>query len=140
MIARKVVLSALADRYAVCRLDPGAKMPEPSRSDRFISITHTDDEISIVCREDLAPGTARCDRGWRCLKVEGPLEFSEIGIVASLAGPLTAARISIFVVSTYETDYLFVKDDQLAVAMRILAQAGHTVMTSGEDRSPSMQE
>jgi hypothetical protein len=64
------------------------------------------------------------------LKVEGPLDFSEIGIVASLGGPLAAAGISIFVISTYETDYLLVKDDKLAEATRILARAGHTIKTS----------
>jgi hypothetical protein len=126
-MSRKVILTALGDRYAVCRLDPGAEMPQPRRSDGFISITRTDEELSVVCREELTPATARCEKGWRCLKVEGPLDFSEIGIVASLAGPLAAAGISIFVISTYETDYLLVKDDKLAEATRILARAGHTI-------------
>jgi hypothetical protein len=138
MMTRKVVLSALADRYAVCRLDPGAEVPELGRSDRLLSITRTDEELSIVCREELAPAAARCERGWRCLKVEGPLDFSEVGIVASLAGPLTVAGISIFVVSTYETDYLLIKDDKLAAATRILAQAGHTVKTGGGGRASSV--
>lgn len=139
MMTRKVVLSVLADRYAICRLDPGARMPELRRSDRLVSITRTDEELSVVCREEVAPAAARCDKGWRCLRVGGPLDFSEVGIIASLAGPLSEARIGIFVVSTYETDYLLVKDDELAAAMRILAQAGHTVKTGGEDGASSTQ-
>ena len=69
----------------------------------------------------------KCDRGWKCLKVEGPLDFSLIGILASLTACLANADISVFAISTYDTDYLMVKEENLDVACLVLCQEGHNL-------------
>lgn len=116
----------LADRFAVCRLAPEDEVPAGLDNSTLLSITRTPSELSIVCRElpDL-PG--RVEAGWRCLVVEGTLEFHQVGILASLAHPLAAAGVSIFVVSTYDTDYLLVKQYKLEMALAALTRAGHTI-------------
>jgi len=73
------------------------------------------------------PANILCEKGWRCLRVEGPLDFSLTGILASLAAPLSAAGISIFAISTYDTDYLLVKEEQLGSAINTLRQYGHHI-------------
>ena len=80
-----------------------------------------------MCAEDDVPAEERAERGYRGLAVRGPLDFSLVGIVAALATPLAAAGVSIFVVSTYDTDYLFVRDADLARAADVLRAAGHTI-------------
>jgi hypothetical protein len=85
------------------------------------------DETSIVCPEADVPPDVKCDRGWLAIKIESPLDLSEVGIVLSLASPLANAGVSIFVVSTYDTDYVLVREGQLKTALSALAEDGHTV-------------
>ena len=114
-------------RFAVCRLDPDSEVPEHLPLASLLSITRTPRELSIVCRESRGlPGTI--ESGWRCLVVDGPLAFDQVGILASLAQPLADAEISIFVVSTYDTDYLLVKEDKLELALEPLQAAGHRIL------------
>ena len=96
-------------------------------------MTHTAEELSVVCREAETPGDVRRDTGWRCMKVEGPLDFSETGILSALARPLALARISIFALSTFDTDWLLVREVDLADAVRALQQAGHEISTEQSD-------
>lgn len=91
------------------------------------SVTRTRDELSVVCRADAVPDGVRAVAGWRCLKVQGPLDFGLTGILAALTAPLAAAGIPVFAVSTYDTDYLLVKADQLDRAAEALRGAGHRV-------------
>jgi len=93
----------------------------------FVSITHTADELSIVCADDHVPGDVKADREWRALKVEGPLDLALTGVLASLADPLARAQINIFAISTFDTDYLLVKGYNLLRACDVLRQAGHVV-------------
>jgi hypothetical protein len=93
----------------------------------LVSITHSGDELSVVCPEERAPEGITAARGWRCLRVVGPLDFALVGILAALAVPLAAAGVSIFAVSTYDTDYLLVPGQDLETAIQALAVAGHTV-------------
>jgi hypothetical protein len=123
----KLTLSVLPDAFAICRLDPEAAIPGWATADRFFSITRTHDELSIVCLQRDVPAGIRCEPGWRCLKVEGPLALSLIGIMASLSSTLAQAGISLFALSTYDTDYLLVKEDKLERAIRALAEAGHRI-------------
>lgn len=116
----RLTLSVLPSTLAVCRLDPGAPGPPWAEGEGFCSITRTGDEISVVCAEDRVPEGVRAERGWRALVVEGPLDFAMTGVLASLANPLAEAGISIFAVSTYETDYVLVKSDDLAEAVDVL--------------------
>jgi len=127
MIGSKLSLSILQGRFAVCRLEKEEPVPEWGVRGDFISITRTVDELSIVCLEDGVPYSVRCEKGWLCLKVEGPLDFSLTGVLASLTAPLAEAKISIFVLSTFDTDYLMVKEKDLEAAASVLTGAGHTI-------------
>lgn len=121
-----LTLETLRGRYAVCRLHPGAALPDWATGP-FVSITRTPDELSVVCPEEAIPPDVRADRDWRCLRVTGTLDFAMVGVLAALVGPLAAAGISVFVVSTFDTDYMMVKDQDLTRALDVLRNAGHTV-------------
>lgn len=117
----KLSLSVSPQKLAVCRLDKDARIPAWLEGDIFFSITKTDDELSIVCSENRVPNDIKAEKNWRAIKVEGPLDFSLTGILASLANPLAEAKISIFAVSTFDTDYLLVKSDKLDEAVKVLS-------------------
>ena len=81
----------------------------------------------MVCPEANVSSSTQVEPGWRLLQVEGMLDFGLTGILSSLAGPLAEAHVSLFAVSTYDTDYVLVKEPQLAAAVQALTAAGHTV-------------
>lgn len=122
-------LTVLPGRLAVSRLAADSPMPGWAMSDGFLSITRTADELSIVCPQERLPTGTTAERGWACLKVAGPLDFVLTGVLAGLAAPLASAGISIFAVSTYETDYLLVKEADLPAAIGALEGAGHRIST-----------
>ena len=128
MAGRKLTLSILGDRYAICRLSPGERVPDRVERGQFWSVTKTREELSIVCAESDIPEAVRSDKGWRCLKVHGPLDFSLTGVLVSLARPLAEAGVSVFVISTYDTDYLLVKEERLDRTLAVLAESGHEVL------------
>ena len=128
MTTARLSFSLLPDRLAICRLDPHAQTPDwATAPGPFASWTRTEDELSVVCLEERVPEGVRSDRGWRALKLEGPLELTLTGIIASMAAPLAEAGIPIFMVATYDTDYLLVRDGQLEPAIAALRDGGHTV-------------
>ena len=127
MEPRALTLELLTGSYAVVRLDAGEPLPAWASGGPFVSVTRTDAELSVVCPQAAVPAAARAERGWRCLRVRGPLGFGMTGILASLAGPLASSGVSIFVVSTYDTDYLMVQERDLDRGVDALARAGHTV-------------
>ena len=120
-------LTILPERLAICRLPPEEALPERPPHARFWSVTRTEEELSIVLPEEYAPAGSRAETGWRGLKVEGPLDFDTPGILASLALPLAKAGISIFALSTYDTDYILVPEGNLEQAKEVLRAEGHTV-------------
>jgi hypothetical protein len=120
-------LSLLPGRFGICRLDPSAPLPGWALAGAFWSLTRTADELSVVCDEAAIPAGVTHAPGWRCLKVEGPLDFALTGVLLSLAAPLAEAGISLFVVSTYDTDYLLVREEDFSSAQRVLEEAGHRV-------------
>jgi hypothetical protein len=122
-----LTLSILPDVFAICRLAPDATIPGWATAGRFLSITRTHDELSIVCLQNDVPTGIHCEPGWRCLKVEGPLALMLIGILASLTSTLAEAGINLFAVSTYDTDYLLVQEHNLDRAVQALAGAGHRI-------------
>lgn len=128
---QRLTLSVLDGSFAVCRLECDTAVPAAIFGLDFSSITRTRDELSIVApeealsQEDL-PSGAKVEGGWSCLEVEGPLEFSMVGVLASLSGTLAEAGVALFAVSTYETDYLLVKREDLGRATTALSEAGHT--------------
>ena len=124
-------LTTMPGRYAICRLPADARPAAWPGSASFVSITRTLDELSIVCDERSVPAGARVEPGWNLLRVDGPLDFSAVGIVASLASPIAAAGVSLFAISTFDTDYLLVKADTLDAAIDALRRAGHAVNAGG---------
>lgn len=123
-----LTLSILPDRFAVCRLDPCADLPAWGLQGDFFAVTRTREELSIVCREAQVPGDIRRQSGWRALKVKGPLDFALTGILAGLANILAQANISLFAISTYDTDYLLVGEKDLPAVVRALQEAAYQVI------------
>jgi hypothetical protein len=135
METKERTLSLLPDTYAVCRLDKDAPVPDWATRGPYSSVTRTADELSVVCPDALVPGGVRKESGWRVLMVEGPLDFSLTGVLASLTGPLAREGISVFALSTYDTDYLLVKQEQSEKALQALGAAGyHVAERSGAQR------
>jgi len=132
-----MTLDLIPGSFAICRLAPDAERPGWAARSAFSSTTRTPSELSIVCASDDVPEAVAAQRGYRGLVVHGPLDFSLVGIVAALAAVLAAAAISIFVVSTYDTDYVFVRDFDLDRAVAALRGAGHTVVTGAAGTSPA---
>ena len=113
---------------AICRLPPGAPIPEwASRAHRFLTVSRTREELSITLDAEVVPAGVACARGYRALRVQGPLDFDLVGVLAALAAPLAQAGVSIFNISTYDTDYVLVKSADLARAVAALERAGHRV-------------
>lgn len=127
-----LTLDILEGRLAVCRLARNHKLPHVP-SGPLVSLTRTEDELSLICMESEAPEGARVERGFRALKVRGPLGFSWTGILASLATPLARAGISILSIATYDTDYILVREVDLAKAVDALRLAEHKVFEPGSD-------
>jgi hypothetical protein len=123
----QLTLSVQPGRFAICRLAPTSKIPDWAMQGAFFALVRTAEELSIVCEETLAPESIQSENGWRTLKVEGPLDFSLTGILADLSGILAKARISIFAISTYDTDYLLVKDTSIKPAITALRESGYAI-------------
>jgi len=113
--------------FAICKLDPSESIPEWATIGPFFSVTRTIDELSIVCLEKNVPPATKAERGWRSFKVQGTLAFSEVGILSDLSEVLARHRISIFVISTHDTDYLLVKGKDLKTARVALQGSGYDV-------------
>lgn len=114
-------------RLAISRLAPDDPVPEWALG-TFVSVTRTNDELSIICDETAVPDDVQSERGWRTLEVVGPLDFTEVGILVALAGPLAEANISVFVISTYDTDFLLVRETELSLAIEVLEANNHTTV------------
>jgi hypothetical protein len=127
---RHLELSLLPERFAISRLAADAPVPDWAMQSPFFSVTRTADELSIVTELSRVPAGVRAQRGWHALKVHGPFVLSEIGVLAALATPLAEAKISLFAVSTFDTDYLLVASETLPAAVAALERAGHTVYRS----------
>lgn len=124
---KTIELDLHPERFAIVRLDRDADIPWWVESSVFFSVTRTASELSIVCDETAVPRSDKAHGGLRCLAVRGPLALSEVGIISALTRPLADAGISIFSVSSFDTDYLFVPDDALERAVEALEAAGHVV-------------
>ncbi len=123
----KLVMRLFKDTYAVCRLTHNDNIPVWADIDGFCSVTRTSDELSVVCMEKSVPDEIQCEKSWRILKVEGPLDFSLIGILSSISTVLAEKCISIFAISTYDTDYILVKEKDIEKAVDALMNAGYEV-------------
>jgi hypothetical protein len=117
-------------KYAVSRLAPDVRIPAWAAGGGFLSITRTASELSIVCEEKMVPADVRSERNRRLMQIEGTMPFTLPGVLASLTAPLANVGISIFAISTYDTDYLLVSDDDLQRAAQVLEGAGHAIRQS----------
>ena len=123
-------LETLPGLFAICRL-PAQSLVPAWPSGRLVSITRTAEELSVVCAESAVPAGVRHHGGYRAMRVEGTLDLNLVGVLAALATPLAAAGVPIFVISTFDTDYLLVERAVFAAATTALAQAGHVVIDAG---------
>lgn len=127
MADHALALRVLPGRLAVCRLAADAPFPDWAQAGALASITRAADELSVVCAEEGVPLEVRAERGWRALQVAGPLDFALTGVLVALAVPLADAGVSIFALSTYDTDYVLVREGDLPRAAATLERAGHRV-------------
>lgn len=115
----KYIIRVLNETFAVCQLTKEDKLPQPPPK-QFWSLTCTEDERSLVCNQEIVPPVESIESGWKCIKLVGPLAFDQVGILASFSKILADAAIPIYVISTYNTDYLFVKNSDLKSALNVL--------------------
>jgi len=116
--------------YGIVRLGPEAPVPKWATKGDFSAITRTADELSIVCPSSSLPDGVRSQHRWICLKLEGPFPFSQTAVLLSFIEPLSSNGVPIFAVSTHDTDYVFVRDDESKTALDELRKAGHTLLQS----------
>lgn len=125
LVQRRLKFSRVPGSFAICRLPSRAAAPEWALRGSFFSVTSTAEELSIVCPATQVPSDIAHENGWSCLKLEGPFPFSETGILTSFVQPLSERAIPIFAVSTFDTDYVLVKQDWVEKAVQALREAGH---------------
>jgi hypothetical protein len=113
---------------AVCKLLPDSPCPTVPSDGKFLCITRSSEELSIVCGEALVPRNAVAEKGWVALKLEGPFPFSVTGVLASFLQPLADAQIPIFAISTFDTDFVLIKAADVREALKGLAAAGHELL------------
>ncbi|WP_300384300.1 ACT domain-containing protein [Clostridium sp.] len=123
-----LTMKLLKEYLAVCRLEKDDMIPTFATKGEFFSITKTEDELSLVCSSKNIPEGVKYEKDWRALKVEGPLDFSLIGILSSISSILAKNKISIFAVSTYDTDYILVKDKDLDNAIIALEKENYNII------------
>ena len=134
---KRFELFLLPGRMAICRLDPEDEPPPWASSGVFSSVTRTKAELTVVCQEENVPGGITCNKNWRGLRIGGVLDLSETGILSSLTAPLAGEGISVYALSTYSTDFILIKEENLSRAVFALSQEGHKVLSeSGQKLLP----
>lgn len=129
--AGSLTLAVLDGELAVARLAPDAPVPGWLPVTGFTTVSRTADELSVLCDAEAVPDLGAdvpVERGWGALKLEGPFAFTLTGILAAVLVPLAEAGVGIFAISTFDTDYVLVKQDQLDAAVQVLRTAGHKVL------------
>jgi uncharacterized protein len=125
---RTLTLSVSEGFYAIAKFPCEAEIPAWATGAAFFSVTRTLEELSVVTGEASVPAELNASRGWRMLKVHGPFAFDETGVVAALANPLARVGVGIFVISTFDTDYVLVQDEEIPIAVETLEHAGHRIL------------
>jgi hypothetical protein len=120
-------LDVVPGSFAICRLQPEDALPPWVTKAEFFSATRTPGELSVVCNVAAVPSGVKADAPWAMLAVRGPLDFNLTGVLAGLASPLAEAGISMFAISTYDTDYVLVRNVELNRAVRVLREAGRHI-------------
>ena len=127
MQKRQLKLSLLEDFFGICVFENNAPIPDWVVAASFCSITRTEKELTVVCPQNIIPADIEHERDWRCFRIDGSFDLNQIGVISSLAAPLAQAGISIFVVSSYDTDYILVKEEKVEQAIAVLSGDGHSI-------------
>jgi uncharacterized protein len=127
---QKLIIRLLEGCFGICRLHPAQSIPDWALSSEFFSITKTPEELSIVCPQGVIPKEADYEPDWSILKVEGPLDFSLTGILSAISTALARQKISIFAISTYDTDYILVKIPDTQNAVQTLIREGYVIIAA----------
>jgi hypothetical protein len=125
---QSISLTLQNETFNIHRLPPDGKIPAAALDSPFFAVTRTEDELSIVVPETVAIKHTQSDSGWACFKVNGPLDFSLVGVLAGIANALANAKVSIFALSTFDTDYILVKRKQVEAAREALTSAGYLIL------------
>ena len=128
----RFLIEELPESYAVCRLPADDPWPKVAPGATLLSVTRVGDELSIVCPESLAPPGARVERGWRCLRLHAVLDLSLVGVLADLTAQLARVGISVFVLSTHDTDLILVRAVDLVRAVAALRAAGYEMHSASQ--------
>ena len=121
-------LKVLQGQFSIHRFSSDSEIPGQVYESEFFTISKTEDEVSIVCNSSIQLNSEKSVSGWSCFKVVGPLDFSLTGILAKLSSSLAEAGISIFAISTYDTDYILVNSEKLELASEALLISGHIII------------
>jgi hypothetical protein len=132
----RLTLDPVPGSYAICRLAPGDSVPPWVVGGAFFSVTRTPAELSVVCDVASVPAGVEAEAPWSALTVRGPMDLNITGVLAGLATPLAIAGISIFAVSTYDTDYVLVRSHDMDRAVRVLRAAGHNISEEAGASNP----
>jgi hypothetical protein len=122
-----LTLTLLNQTFTIHRLEANTKIPESVLHSSFFFVTHTDEELSLVLPDTVQLESDRSDPGWACFKVQGPLDFNLVGVLAGISSVLAEAKIAIFALSTFDTDYILVKREQEWAARDALSSAGYRI-------------
>jgi len=123
-------LILLEQALQITKLSPGAAIPSEVWDCAFCALTKTAEELSLVLPETIPLGSPHIEHGWRALQVGAQLDFNLVGVIAGISAALAAQNIPIFVLSTYHTDYILVKEHKLDKAVTALEEAGYTMVSS----------
>ena len=127
MKQRQLQLSLLKDKYGICTLPNTAPIPDWALTQSLASITRTEKELTIVCRLEILPSQYQSDLKWRCFKIDGSFDLNQIGVISSISSPLADIGISIYVISTYDTDYFLIQEQNLEKTISVLSSSGHYI-------------
>lgn len=125
---RQLQMSLLKDIFGIYALENSAPIPDWAAKASMCSITRTKKELTIVCPQSIIPAESDCDSNWRCFRIDGSFDLNEIGVISCISAPLAEAGISIYVVSTYDTDYFLIKDNAAEKAIAVLTEDGHKII------------
>ena len=120
----------LKDLYSIFRLDENSDIPEWVFDSQFYSITKTSEELSVVCRptDNVQSENMLIDKQWRIFRINGPIDLSQVGIIAHVSGILNNENIGIFPIATYDTDYILIRNNNTSRAIAVLENEGHKVL------------
>ena len=130
MLQKKAKLTILKDLFTVHKFSPNYEIPIQVFESHFYSISKTEDELSIVCKSSLLLDSHYKETGWSCIKVVGSLDFSLTGILAGISLVLAKAEISIFAISTFDTDYILLKTEKVKSAIKELSSSGYIIVNN----------